>query len=72
MKVKILEVKDGSFTGSEGDKVSYFYHKAIRVADDINFEFGSTVEHAQGEYDLNLVKYEKKSGKVAWKEVVKS
>jgi len=71
MKIRIIKVTDGSFKGSEGESIPYFYFQAVRLSDEVNFEFGSTVEHSEGEFDLNLVKYEKKNGRIAWKEVVK-
>jgi len=73
MKINITKVKDGSFPGEDGQGViKYFWHKAQRFDSEgtpIAFEFGSPEEHAVGECDLELEKYEKKNGQMGWREV---
>lgn len=70
MKVKILRKKDGSFEGSDGNQVSYFWY---RFAYGENYqnraEFGSVDgSHQEGdEPDLDLYREDKK-GRLTWKE----
>jgi len=72
-KIKILKVRDGSFQGREGDSIEYYWVKAIRLADDVTFEFGSKKggdEYEPGkEYEPNLEKTEDGKGGYRYKEI---
>jgi len=71
MKLKIIKRKDGSFQGSDGEQVNYFWYDGIRLSDDTLIQFGSREGgHAEGEtMDLEVVRYEKKDGSIGYKEV---
>lgn len=71
MTLKILKRKDGSFQGNDGEHVAYYWYKAVRTSDETLIEFGSREgEHEEGTTkDLNVVRYERGDGKMAWKEL---
>jgi len=60
MLLKIIKKKNGSFTGSDGDTVEYYWYKAKRISDDMTLEFGSRdgKHDEDDEVDLNLEKFE--------------
>jgi len=69
MKVKIISVKDGSF-GPPEDRVEYFWHTAIRLPENVQFQFGSKKKYEpETELELNLGKSEGADGRVRWKEI---
>jgi len=71
MKLKIIKRKDGSFEGSDGVPVNYFWYDGIRISDDTLIQFGSREGgHVEGEtMELEVVRYERKNGSFGYKEV---
>jgi len=71
MKIKILKRKDGSFQGSDGEHVNYFWYDAVRVEDQTLIQFGSREGgHEAGETkDLEVVRYERADGRTGYKEL---
>jgi len=70
MKLKITRRKDGSFDGSDGERVPYFWYKAVRP-DGVTLEFGSKNDsYSEGdELELDIEKTERANGKFGYKEV---
>lgn len=70
-KYKILTRKNGSFQGSSGEQVEYWWYKAVRLADDMTVEFGSRDGgHEEGqEVTLTLEKFERPGGRIGYKEI---
>jgi len=71
MKVTILSVKKKVFKTDDGDNMDYFWYRAVREKDGVTFQFGSREgEHEIGStLELNIIKYEKDSGKIGYKEI---
>lgn len=72
LKYKILKVRDGSFQGRDGDSISYFWVKAIRLADGVTLEFGSKRGdefEVDDEPELELQKSEDGRGGYRYKEI---
>lgn len=71
MKIKITKKKDSPFTNSDGDTMDYFWYNAERLSDGVNFRFGSqNGQHkVDEEVDLEIEKYERENGKIAYKEL---
>lgn len=74
MKLKIKDFKVSPFTGDEGERVEYFWYRAVRESDGVTIRFGSMdgTHEAGDEVDLDIEKYERtdKNGKtvIAYKE----
>jgi len=68
MKVKILSVKAKPFKNNDGDMMDYFWYTALRLADDVQIQFGSQVEGYEGEKDLPIVKLERANNKFGYKD----
>jgi len=71
MKVRIIKRKDGSFQGSDGENVGYYWYDAVRLEDNMLIQFGSREggHEEKTEKDLNVVKYERADGKTGYKEL---
>jgi len=71
MVVKITEMKARPFQTDEGEMLEYFWYKAIRLADQVSFQFGSmNGGHGVGEeLDLEIEKTEavNKKGEVVFR-----
>jgi len=72
MKVKILDKQDGKFTGRNGEDVSYYWYKAVRLDNDVNIRFGSrNNEWELGQTaDILIEKHERPNGEFMYKEVI--
>lgn len=71
-KIKVVKVRDGSFDGRDGERVDYYWVKAVRISDSVTFEFGSKGggDYAEGqEYEVNLEKSESPKGGFRYKEI---
>jgi len=70
---EIVKVKDGTFVGSDGEDVTYFWVKAKRVSDNVQLEFGTRSDYRGKEgttVTLELEKREKSNGRVGYVELV--
>lgn len=64
----IKKVKPSSFVGSEGDRITYFWYKALRQ-DGVTIDFGSKNEYkVDEEIEIDLEKTELSGGKFRYKE----
>jgi len=70
-KLKIIRVKDGSFTGDDGAKVEYYWVKG-ETEDGLTIEFGTKDSgHEEGvTKSVELEKTEAKGGKFRYKEIL--
>jgi len=70
IKVLIKKHKAKPFQTEDGE-VEYHWYDAVRLSDNLLFQFGSRDGgHAVGEEkELDLVKYERGDGKFGWKEL---
>lgn len=60
----LKDSKDGSFQGDEGEKINYYYTKAMRVSDGVTLEFGGKLQFKKGEKkNLEIEKSERADGK---------
>lgn len=70
---KIISVKDGTFTGSDGSDVTYFWVKAERLSDGVKLEFGTKTDY-RGEIGntlaLELEKRERSNGRIGYVELI--
>jgi len=73
MQIKIIGKKDGSFQGDDGQKVEYYWYKALRESDGVTIEFGSRDgNHRMNETkDLDIEKTERAGGRFGYKEIVR-
>jgi len=71
MKLTITRKRDGSFDGDGGERVEYYWYKAL-LATGVTIEFGSRVStHEVGqELDLDIEKTERAGGRFGYKEIV--
>jgi len=65
----ITKVTPRPFVGSDGEKRDYYWYRAVRIEDGVTIDFGSQQVYEVGDnVDIHLVKYEKKDGKIGYKE----
>jgi len=71
-KYKIIAEKKKPFTSSEGEQINYYWTKAVRLDDEMEIEFGTTVGGRElgSVHDLFVTKYEKANGKFGYREQV--
>lgn len=71
MKLKIKKRKDGSFQGSDGENVTYFWYDAVDLENNMLIQFGSREGgHEEGaELELEVVRYERADGRTGYKEL---
>jgi len=74
MKLKIKSVENKPFTSGDGERVDYFWYRAVREDNECTIQFGSREgEHPIGEVvDLDIEKTERADGKFGYKEIVKN
>lgn len=72
MKLKIKSKQSKPFIGNTGEEINYTWYRAIRLADNVNFQFGSSIGNhpLEVELDLNVQKFLKDNGKISFKEVI--
>lgn len=70
--LKITRVKDGSFTGDDGDRITYFWVKGEDTETGLTIEFGTKrPDYEVGdEVEVELEKTEKVGGGFRYKEVL--
>lgn len=51
MLLKLVEVKDRSFTGDDGRDIDYYFYKAVRESDGVTIQVGCK----EGDLPLNKV-----------------
>jgi len=71
MRLKILKRKLGNFQGDDGEHIDYYWYDAVRKEDDMLIQFGSREggHEPNTEHELNVVRYERKDGKMGYKEL---
>jgi len=71
MKYEIKKKQLKPFKNSEGDMMDYCWYTALRGADAVTIQFGSTnCDYEEGEmYDLEVGKFEASNGKIRYKEI---
>lgn len=68
MKLTIKNIKDGSFTGNEGNTVNYYWYKATKE-DGFVVRFGSKNEYEKDEsINIDLEEYTDSKGRKGYKE----
>lgn len=66
-KYEVTKVKDGSFTGEEGDAVIGFW-VSVKGDDGIVREFWTKQDYKAGQtIEVDLEKYEKRNGKIGYR-----
>jgi len=70
-KYKIKKVTEKPFRGDDGEDISYFWYRALRLSDNTTIQFGSTFGGLkEGEtYDLEIEKYERVGGRLGYRDV---
>lgn len=72
LKLAITEKKPKPFIGKDDQEYDYFWYKGDRQEDGVTIQFGSI----NGKYevgqlvDVSLEKFERRDGKIGYKEVV--